>query len=181
MPIADTLTSLATALPIISGLLLEAGYDLTRRQELCQRLDRGEIKRPPLVIVANTIIFIYSTVVITLLGTHVAPPSGLDCGLRERWQSMFKEKSNEIKKIQDAFECCGLMNSRDMAYPFPSKGHDAHACEQAFGRTKGCFPAWKAEEQQVAGILMVVVGLVFIWQVYYIPLPRTAKSPLTTI
>lgn len=129
-------------------------------------MGRGEIQRPPLVIVANTIIFIYSSVVITLLGTHVAPPSALDCGLRERWQSMFKEKSSEIKKIQDAFDCCGLMNSRDMAYPFPGKGHDAHACEQAFGRNKGCFPAWKAEEQQVAGILMAVVGMVFIWQVH---------------
>jgi ABC-type thiamin/hydroxymethylpyrimidine transport system permease subunit len=29
----------------------------------------------------------------------------------------------------------------------------------------GCLRAWKAEEQVIAGILMVVVGMVFIWQV----------------
>lgn len=163
---SDTLTSFATALPIVSGLLLEGGYSLTRYQERRQRLSRGEIQRPPLVIVANTIIFIYSSVVITLLGTHAAPPSGLDCGLRERWQTLYRGKNDAIRKIQDAFSCCGLANPRDMSWPFPDRTHDAHACEKAFGRTSGCLGAWRAEEQQVAGILIAVVGMVFLWQVW---------------
>lgn len=165
MPISDALTGLVTALPIISGILLECGYDLTRRQERRQHLNRGEIQRPPLVIIANTIIFIYSTVVITLVGTHAAPPSGLDCGLRGRWQTLFKQKdADAIRTIQDAFKCCGFANSRDMAWPFPDRAHDQHACESAFGRTIGCMGAWKAEEQQIAGLLMGVVGMVFLWQ-----------------
>lgn len=166
MPISDVLSGFAAALPVVSGLLLECGYDFTRRQERKQHLGRGEIQRPPLVIVANTIIFIYSTVVITLLGTHAAPPSGLDCGLRERWQTLFKKKDDKaIRTIQDAFNCCGFQNSRDMAWPFVSKEHDAQACEKAFNRSIGCKAAWKAEEQQIAGLLIAVVGMVFIWQV----------------
>jgi hypothetical protein len=167
VPISDTLMAFTTALPILAGLLLQGGYDVTRYQERRQRLSRGEIQRPPLVIVANTIIFIYSTVVITLLGTHAAPPSGLDCGLRGRWQQLFKSKdSKAIRAIQNAFNCCGLTNSRDMAWPFPDRTHDAHACESAFNRSNGCLGAWKAEEQKIAGLLIAVVGMVFIWQVH---------------
>lgn len=173
MPISDTLAGFTTALPIIAGLLLECGYDFTRVQERRQHIGRGEMQRPPLVIVANTIIFIYSTVVITLLGTHAAPPSGLDCGLHERWQKLFKNKNSDaIRTIQDAFNCCGLTNARDMAWPFPDKTHNADACETAFGRSNGCLVAWKAEEQQVAGVLIVVVAMVFIWQAREALLPH---------
>jgi hypothetical protein len=165
VPIPGVLTGFTTALPVIAGLLLEGGYDFTRNQERRQHLSRGEIQRPPLVIVANTIIFIYSTVVVTLLGTHAAP-SGLDCGLHERWQKLFRNKNLEaIKTIQDAFNCCGFTTSRDMAWPFPDKTHDVHACENRYGRSNGCLPAWKVEEQQVAGLLIGVVAMVFIWQV----------------
>jgi predicted membrane protein len=129
-------------------------------------MPRGAIERPPLVIVANTIIFIYSTVVITLLGTHVAPASGLDCGLRQRWQNLFRIKdSKSIKAIQDAFSCCGYSNPRDMAWPFQDKTHPATACQEAFARNTGCVSAWKAEEQQVAGLLMGVVGMIVLWAV----------------
>jgi len=166
VPMSEALTGLTTALPLISGLLLECGYDFTRREERRRNLSRGEIQRPPLVIVANTIIFIYSTVVITLLGTHAGPPSGLDCGLHKRWEAMFKgKKVDAIRTIQDAFQCCGFTNSHDMAWPFQDKTHDQHACENMFGRKTGCMGAWKAEEQHIAGILIGVVAMVFIWQV----------------
>jgi hypothetical protein len=167
VPISDTLTGFVTALPIVSGLLLECGYDFTRRQERRQHLERGEIQRPPLVVIANTLIFIYSTVVITLVGTHAATPSGLDCGLRNRWQTLFHVKNAPaIRQIQDAFNCCGLANSRDMAWPFPDKTHKPTACEETYrGRASGCLGAWKAEEKQIAGLLMAVIGMVFIWQV----------------
>ncbi|KAJ4356009.1 uncharacterized protein N0V89_004035 [Didymosphaeria variabile] len=179
LPIPDGLAHATTVLPIVSGLLLQVGYDLTRRQERRKRLNRGEIQRPPLVIIANTLIFIYSTVVITLLGTYAAPPSGLDCGLRERWETLYRHKYVEaVRTIQDAFMCCGFKNSRDMAWPFPDKTHKATACEEAFGHTNGCLGPWKSEEQRMAGILMAVVALVFMWQVshyYYF----TAFVPVT--
>jgi hypothetical protein len=157
---------LTTALPIIAGLFLEAGYDITRHQERKRRLPRGDTPRPPLVIIANTIVLVYSSVVITLLGTYAAPPSALNCKLEEGWKYMFTHKKDEaIRTIQDAFSCCGYVNSHDRAWPFPDKSHNIHACENAFGRTRGCLEPWRAEEQRVAGMLMAVVGLVFLWQV----------------
>ncbi|KAF5844424.1 hypothetical protein GGP41_001409 [Bipolaris sorokiniana] len=183
VPIAETLTGFTTALPIVSGLLLELGYDLTRRRERRQRLGRGDIQRPPLVIIANTLIFIYSTVIITLSGTHVAPASSLNCGLRERWQTLFKHKdATAIRQIQDAFSCCGLVNSRDMAWPFPDRTHDSRACEATYhGRASGCLVAWKAEEQKIAGLLMTVVGMVFLWQFAIIAIPTQKDSWLHKI
>lgn len=165
IPIPRILSGFATALPLVAGLLLEGGYDLNRRQERRQRAPKGTTPRPPLVIVANTLIFIYSTVVITLLGTHVAPVSNLRCGLDEGWKHMFSTKDTAIKDIQDALNCCGLVNSHDRAWPFPDKTHDQHACEKQFERTTGCLVPWRQEEQRVAGILMAVVGMVFVWQV----------------
>lgn len=166
IPIPTGLAYATTVLPIVSGLILEGGYDFARQQERQKSLPRGSTPRPPLVIIANTLIFIYSTVVITLLGTHAAPPFGFDCALRERWMERFKHKDGQaIKAIQDAFACCGLKNSRDMAWPFPDRTHGPDACEVAFGHKNGCLEPWKGELQRLAGIFMAVVGLVFIWQV----------------
>jgi hypothetical protein len=85
---------------------------------------------------------------------------------------MYSHKKVEgIRTIQQAFNCCGLKNSKDMAWPFPDKEHKVTACETTFGHSNGCFGPWKGEEQRVAGILMAVVGLVFIWQVNYTFIP----------
>jgi hypothetical protein len=165
-PISDVLSGLTTALPIIAGLLLEGGYDLSKRQERRSGTQRGQTVRPPLVIIANAIILIYSSVVITLLGTHAAPGSNLKCGLEEGWKRMFTEKNSEaIRAIQDAFSCCGFVNAHDRAWPFPSKSNDVYACEKSFGRHQGCLGPWKREVQNVAGVLIGVVVLVFVWQV----------------
>ena len=123
---------------------------------------------------------------ITLLGTHAAPNSSVNCGLDQRWRYLFTHKRDEaIRTIQMTLSCCGYLNSHDQAWPFPDKSHDAwvvqihtyrigaitnydyfrHACEKAFGQRSGCIGPWRQEEQRVAGTLMVVVGLVFVWQV----------------
>lgn len=165
--ISKGLSYSATLLPVISGLLLELGYDATRQQERRRLLPRGETPRPPFVIVANTLIFIYSTVVITLLGTHAAPPAGSDCLLRDKWTDMFRHKNADaIRTIQQALSCCGLKNVHDMPWPFPDHDNpDGGLCQKTFGHTKGCLGPWKAEERRTAGFFMGVVGLVFVWQV----------------
>ena len=165
IPISDVLSSFTTALPVISGLLLGGGYELTRLQERHRGTARGQKPRPPFITIANTITLIYSTVVMTLLGTHAAPASGLRCGLEDTWQRMFSQKDETIKTIQDAFNCCGFVKPHDRAWPFPAGQIKADACEKSFKRTKGCLEPWKKEEQNVASLFMSVVGLVFIWQV----------------
>lgn len=70
-----------------------------------------------------------------------------------------------IKEIQNALQCCGLMNSHDRAWPFPDKRHGIDACELRYGRNVGCIGRWKDEEQRLAGLLMGAVGFVVVWQV----------------
>ncbi|KAF2016879.1 hypothetical protein BU24DRAFT_387707 [Aaosphaeria arxii CBS 175.79] len=177
LPISDVLMGFATVLPCASGILLWSGYDLTSAQERRDREPKGSTPRPPLVTFANTVIFIYSTVVMTLLGTHAAPPAGLNCGLEDRWKRLFMAKNSEVvRTIQEALQCCGFVNSHDRAWPFPDRSHDAHACEKAFGYTRGCLGPLKAEEQRVSGMLMATVGLVFIWQVVIIVYPTKRDS-----
>ncbi|KAF1929453.1 uncharacterized protein M421DRAFT_419984 [Didymella exigua CBS 183.55] len=182
VPISDTLTGFAAALPVISGILIECGYDLTRCKERRSHLEHSEIQHPPFIIVANFIIFIYSTVVITLLGTHAAPPPELDCGLRRQWQSLFRAKdSSSLRAIQDQYNCCGFTSSHDMAWPFPGKGVSQDACEKLSGNTKGCLGPWKADEQHIAGLLMGVVGLVVVWAFAIIAIPTQRESWLHKI
>ena len=166
LPIPRGLTYSTTTLPLISALLLELGYISSRRQrQQGKRQQPAASTRPPSIIIAHIVVVVYSTTVITLLGTHAAPSSELDCGLRERWISLFQQKNEVIRAIQDVFQCCGFKNPKDMAWPFADKNHRADACEMDFGRTQGCWEAWKGEERRLAGILMAVVGLVSLWQV----------------
>jgi hypothetical protein len=48
-----------------------------------------------------------------------------------------------------------------MAWPLP--GNDT--CQAQTGRTQSCFGAWQKAEQEVAGMLIIVVVMVFAWKV----------------
>ena len=166
LPIPKSLTGFTSSLPIIAGLLLEGSYDLTHRRS---KRNRPVPSPPPTTlyaIIANALILVYSTVVITLLGTHTGPTSSLLCGLDERWLSLFRTKNGDaVRTIQDTFKCCGLHKTNDKAFPFPGGRNNEHACEKRFGWSQSCFESWRGAEQSMSGVLMGVVGLVVIWQV----------------
>lgn len=166
LPIPKSLTGFTSSLPIIAGLLLEGSYDLTHRRSGRNR----SVPSPPptalYTIIANVLILVYSTVVITLLGTHTGPASSLLCNLNDRWQSLYRAKDgNAIKTIQDTFKCCGLHSTVDKAFPFPGGKNGIDACKKSFGWTQSCFESWRGQEQSMSGVLMGVVGLVVVWQV----------------
>jgi hypothetical protein len=166
LPIPKSLTGFTSSLPIIAGLLLEGSYDLTHRRSGRNR----SVPSPPptalYTIIANVLILVYSTVVITLLGTHTGPASSLLCNLNDRWLSLYRAKDGDaIRTIQDTLKCCGLHKTYDKAFPFPDKEHDIHSCEERFGWSQSCFEGWRGQEQSMSGVLMGIVGLVVIWQV----------------
>jgi hypothetical protein len=104
--------------------------------------------------------------VATLSGTHISPVGGLGCALREQWLAMFRDKNaDQIKRIQEAFDCCGFRNVRDMPWPFPAKGVSVDTCRQRFDRTVGCEGAWRDKERTVAGLMIAVAVGVFVWVV----------------
>lgn len=109
LPIPKSLTGFTAALPLAAGFLLEGGYALSRGGPRRNRNTPSPPPRALFTIIANVLILVYSTVIITLLGTHTGPTSQLLCGLNDRWMSMYKDKNGEaIKAIQDTFQCCGL-------------------------------------------------------------------------
>lgn len=109
---------------------------------------------------------IYETVVATLAGVYVSPFGGMQCALKDRWAALRSAKdADSIRKIQDAFNCCGLMSTKDMAWPFPEKAHpDVNRCVVRFDRSRACIEPWRAEEQRVAIMLMIVPIAVFLWK-----------------
>lgn len=177
LPIPKSLAGFTSSLPIIAGLLLEGSYDLTHRRS---KRNRPVPSPPPTAlytIIANVLILVYSTVVITLLGTHTGPTSSLLCGLDDRWGSLYSAKDGDaIRTIQDTFKCCGLHSTHDKAFPFPfGEKNDHHLCEKIVGWKQSCFESWRGAEQSMSGVLMGVVGLVVIWQLAIVvaPSPRS--------
>ncbi|KAF2760559.1 hypothetical protein EJ05DRAFT_498518 [Pseudovirgaria hyperparasitica] len=180
LPIPTVLGAITLALPVFSGLSVETVRATNRRR---RRL-LGSRQASPFIsnLVPLFCLTIIEAVLATLAGTHIAPSGDLRCGMERRWQDMFHRKDgNHIRAIQDAFQCCGLASSHDMAWPFPDKQHTARSCEETFGRTKGCMGDWRKDEQQIAAILLIVPIIVFLWQMMVVTAPLEQHSWLGRI
>ena len=88
------------------------------------------------------------------------------CELDRRWLTLFRQKDvAAIKKIQDAFDCCGLRTVVDRAWPFPADGVTADACRISFGRNKSCLEPWKRQEQFIGHAIVLIAVVMFLGQV----------------
>ncbi|KAK5169970.1 hypothetical protein LTR04_005424 [Oleoguttula sp. CCFEE 6159] len=162
LPIPLALAAFTLALPPIAGLSLESTTALNSRDSAKGRSFRTSTS----FLVAMIVLCVYETAIATLAGTHIAPVGGLRCGLEEQWAGLFRaRKAERIRRIQDAFQCCGLLGVKDRAFPFPDKEHGNDACVKAYGWQKSCLESWRAEERTVATLLILVPLLVFLWKV----------------
>lgn len=93
---------------------------------------------------------------------------------------LFSAKDKQsIKRIQDAFSCCGFNSPLDMAFPFQDARHGADACLVRYERDQACFEPWRREERKVAIMLLVVPLAVFVWKVRCPHLVLLVASPST--
>jgi len=168
LPIPTILSAFTLALPPVAGLALSSATSLRTLNTSRNPLNR---KNPQAAAtwfyVTILVLAIYETAVAALAGTYLGPTGGLTCGLEEEWRKLFMNKDgNRIRQIQDAGECCGLHSSKDMAWPFPSKQVEAGTCAARYDRgVSSCFGFWRQREQIAAGLLLLVVALVFVWMV----------------
>jgi hypothetical protein len=119
-----------------------------------------------LVLVTFSVLLVFEVTLATLSGTYLAPTGSLNCGLEETWLRLFQAKdSRAVRRIQDDFDCCGLRSTRDRAWPFPGQDNTVDSCWQRFQRDRSCLTSWRSEEQRIAGLLVLVTVLTFVWKV----------------
>lgn len=166
------MSALTIALPPLVGIALETCISLNEKLAA-----RGQLQASRIFQITIAFFLVYETVLATLAGTHISPPLSLNCGLRERWQSLYQAKDEgSVRRIQDTFDCCGLTSVKDMAWPFPTADRSANACVERFERDTPCLEPWKAEERKVAILLLVVPVAVFVWMVVIALSPTTQSA-----
>ncbi|KAG6041856.1 hypothetical protein E4U41_001016 [Claviceps citrina] len=103
-----------------------------------------------------------TTVLATLLFSNVVPSAARTCLLSTIWQRHFRNHdADAIRRIQDAFHCCGFNTVRDRAWPFPDH-QSARRCAETYGREVSCAQPWARALQRNAGLdfgIVVAVGL----------------------
>lgn len=149
---------------------METSTALASSLALHPKLRHRHARNFPTVLLPSTLtilgLLVYITVVATLSGTHISPVGGLGCALRETWQTMFsKKQGGKMKRIQEALDCCGFRNVRDMPFPIPGHGITVDTCWQRYDRQVGCEGAWRDKERTVAGLMVGVAVGVFLWLV----------------
>lgn len=161
LPIPNSLSALAVALPPLAGIALESIISFQS-----QLASKGKLQNSKVFQAVNAAFLVYEAVLATLAGTHISPVGGLWCPLHDKWSDLFKAKDGKsIQTIQDAFNCCGFNGLKDMAFPFKDKTHGDDWCMVRYERNTTCIEPWRATERRIAIILLVVPLAVFLWKV----------------
>ncbi|KAL1297922.1 hypothetical protein AAFC00_006436 [Neodothiora populina] len=180
VPISSTLTSLTLALPLLAGLSLETSTALARSLSTSKKFRHRHASNIPAVLLPSTLtvlgLLMYTTVVATLAGTHISPVGGLSCALREKWQSLFRDKNgNQLRQIQDGLECCGFRTVRDMPFPFPAAGRGVGVdeCTRLWPERlhRSCEAGWRGVERTSAGCILAVAIGTFFWMAIIVAIP----------
>lgn len=200
LPIPAILSGLAIVLPALHGVCLErltrlthSGLPLTlasrarRSSTTSYSSTRGSRRRRHTNATTLTLLglTIFTTVLATMAGTHLAPAGALACGLDEKWKQLYRDHQEpEIRRIQDMFNCCGLHSVYDMAWPFAK--HDGgrtvrSTCSRTYQRENACFGAWRQEEQIVAGLIVIICGGVVETQMIIVYIPARRPSWMSRV
>jgi hypothetical protein len=154
LAISPAVSIIAIILPIV-GFLNTACYPGFRRATKSSP-NRVAQLGPLVVQVLQALI---TTILATLLLERAVPSDVTNCMMENQWMSMFRaHDAGSIRRIQDAFDCCGLNSVRDRAYPFP--GTAPSNCAATYGRRTACREPWQGALQTTAlADFVVVVGV----------------------
>lgn len=165
LPIPSS-TSIATLLlPILTGLGIQISQPfLTQSPKRNQSFPPWLL--PSLIFILLTI---YDTILATLATTDLVPSESQMCLLLTHWERMFHAHSaEELRRIQDTHQCCGLKTMRHMPWPFPDN-HGADACRDMYrNRTASCLGAWRRDLRGNAGMVLVVAVVCFLVKVCFL-------------
>ena len=176
LPLSQALPAVGTVLPLVNlaGLV----HALCRRgtgthNKLASRRPNAAAPAtvsPLRAAMPIIVLLLVDTVLLTLSGTHLSTGEGGvvgTCEQQQRWQALFRAHDGDaINHIQNALQCCGFRNKKDMPFPFPAKG--AVTCDKT-GNTPGCAMAWAQAERTSAALLMALAGVLGIAKVRFSP------------
>lgn len=166
LPVSAGLSALAVAIPLLNLLFLSN----VAAQPSTLTVAKA---RTPRLAFGTTVLLILDAVLVTLAATHL-PAGSTKCSLEAAWSGWFRaHDANAIRRVQDAFDCCGFNSPLDRAYPFQASHVNATACMTAFHRTDSCHQAWQASEHRnvsvfvaVGAVLAGVKAIGFLWAYY---------------
>jgi hypothetical protein len=144
LPFPKAISIITLIFPIIASVLIPLGARLFQTQQFGFGLPN----------VSAYLMSLLPVVLIVLSSVFGVPTSLLSCSLESQWAHLFRIKDDRaIRAIQDTLRCCGLNSMRDRAWPFPSNGVDAGACERTQGWNVRCLEPWRRQESTVAGMV----------------------------
>ncbi|ATY63941.1 tetraspanin Tsp3 [Cordyceps militaris] len=119
---------------------------------------------------------VMTIVLATLFFSNIPPSDARDCLLSTIWQRLFSRHDAEsLRRIQDAYQCCGYNTVRDRAWPFPNH-QTARTCEEMYGRTLACVRPLRAALGQASGIGFGIVLMSALVQIAYMLLEDYQSS-----
>jgi len=164
IPISQALALFTVILPFLTGLSTITAQRLLTNKPPSHSLSPTTPRAVSFTLrVLLDLQIIYGTVIATLSLSYIVPSVSTTCGLNEQWMQLFRNRDERaIRTIQQGFECCGYNTVRDRAWPFQSQTVDAGECVRRFGWDRPCAGLWRQTQQINAGLLFLVVIVVFI-------------------
>lgn len=156
LPISSFLTIfLIIVIPLfLVNTMLYAPLARSQRATRTRMLAAFLLQRLQLIVVAS---------MATSFSFNITSSTIRKCLLSTRWQQLFSaHDADSIRRIQDAFQCCGFATVRDRPWPFPDH-HSSGQCVDTYHRQISCFEPWQASLQQTSGIefgVILAVGLI---------------------
>lgn len=113
---------------------------------------RSRMPLAALALVLQCATFI-SLVLLAFSTVYIIPSDLQTCSSETQWAHMFRRKDEEaISFIQHQLRCCGFNSVQDRAWPFPSRGVDARACERTQGYLVPCAETWGKQAAMAAAL-----------------------------
>ncbi|KAH8900973.1 hypothetical protein GQ53DRAFT_740796 [Thozetella sp. PMI_491] len=157
LPTVPGLTIVATFLPLVASLntlYLSSRKRSSQNYWICYLLQGLQA--------------IVSTVLATIFALGTIPSALRGCSLQTAWRRFWTSHDGEsIQRIQNAFQCCGYLSIKDMAWPFPhGDPKDPQAtCAMQFARTLACHVPWDQALRRNSAIGLGLVLAVCLLQV----------------
>lgn len=105
---------------------------------------------------------VLTIVIATIALTYIFPENVLLFRMEQQWQSHFESRNAEaIRTIQDRFKCCGLLNTKDRAWPFNDHNYGDDMCQLQLGYQSSCLMPWSKAQRYTS--LSVLAAALVLW------------------